>query len=102
MLEIKHIVVAMTSAALLAACSTTSGGSKERRAWSRVDGQIISDNPALLEIAQTDLTQCHTEAAGRSSIEPCMRARGYQLKTMTPSDPVTSLSVSTPPSTPGE
>lgn len=53
------LLLALGAPALLVGCQTT----KDRLAWARKDGQIITGNQALTDVAKSDEVQCKATAA---------------------------------------
>ena len=55
-------------------------------AWARSDGQRMAGNPDLIAQAQADIAECQAEAPPRAAKgvpgEPCMRERGYYVRTV--------------------
>ena len=55
-------------------------------AWARSDGQRMAGNPDLIAKAQADIADCQAEAPPRAVKgvpgEPCMRERGYYVRTV--------------------
>ena len=55
-------------------------------AWARSDGQRMAGNPDLIAKAQADIAACQAEAPPRAAKgvpgEPCMRERGYYVRTV--------------------